>query len=221
MHRVVEPAILYFGTPVVLISTKNEDGTFNLAPISSAFWLGWRCVIGIGTNTKTSINMLRTRECVLNLPSVNEVGAVNKLARLTGCNPVPARKLGKGYRYEPNKFHAAGLTPVVSEVVDALCVKECPVQLEAVIRSINPIGEDDEKLKSRIVSYELKIVKIRVDDRILIDDDLNRIDPDKWRPLIMSFQHFYGLGNRIHESILAEIPESLYKMVKDGDQKSG
>ena len=32
----VEPAILYFGTPVVLISTVNEDGTSNLAPMSSA-----------------------------------------------------------------------------------------------------------------------------------------------------------------------------------------
>ena len=27
MHQVTQPAILYFGTPVVLISTVNEDGT--------------------------------------------------------------------------------------------------------------------------------------------------------------------------------------------------
>lgn len=37
---VSEPHILYLGTPVVLISTVNEDGTHNLAPMSSAFWLG-------------------------------------------------------------------------------------------------------------------------------------------------------------------------------------
>jgi flavin reductase (DIM6/NTAB) family NADH-FMN oxidoreductase RutF len=35
-HRIAEPAILYFGTPVVLIGTSNEDGTPNLAPMSSA-----------------------------------------------------------------------------------------------------------------------------------------------------------------------------------------
>ncbi len=35
-QRVIEPAILYFGTPVVLIGSSNEDGTPNLAPISSA-----------------------------------------------------------------------------------------------------------------------------------------------------------------------------------------
>ena len=40
MHQVSEPAILYFGTPVVLISTQNENGSYNLAPMSSAFWLG-------------------------------------------------------------------------------------------------------------------------------------------------------------------------------------
>jgi hypothetical protein len=37
MHVTSEPGILYFGTPVVLISTTNEDGSYNLAPMSSAF----------------------------------------------------------------------------------------------------------------------------------------------------------------------------------------
>ena len=48
-HRVAEPAILYFGTPVVLIGTSNDDGSYNLAPMSSAWWLGWRCMLGLGT----------------------------------------------------------------------------------------------------------------------------------------------------------------------------
>jgi len=38
MHRTIHPSILYVGTPVVLIGTVNEDGTPNLAPISSAWW---------------------------------------------------------------------------------------------------------------------------------------------------------------------------------------
>lgn len=67
-HRVTEPNILYFGTPVVLISTLNADGTANLAPMSSAFWLGWRGVLGLANSSQTAQNLLRTRECVLNLP---------------------------------------------------------------------------------------------------------------------------------------------------------
>lgn len=53
MHSAIEPAILYFGTPVVIVGTLNEDGSPNLAPISSVFWLGWRCVIGVGAGSKT------------------------------------------------------------------------------------------------------------------------------------------------------------------------
>jgi hypothetical protein len=38
----------------------------------------------------------------------------------------------------------------------------------------------------------------------------NRIDPDKWSPLIMNFQKFYGLGGQVHPSRLADIPEQAY-----------
>ena len=84
MHITSEPAILYLGTPVVLISTVNEDGSYNLAPMSSAFWLGWRCMLGLSAVSKTTHNLLRTRQCVLNLPSESEVTAVNRLARKIG-----------------------------------------------------------------------------------------------------------------------------------------
>lgn len=39
----------------------------------------------------------------------------------------------------------------------------------------------------------------------------HRIDPDRWRPLIMSFQQFYGLGPRLHASRLGEIDEEWYR----------
>jgi flavin reductase (DIM6/NTAB) family NADH-FMN oxidoreductase RutF len=62
MHIKSEPSILYFGTPVVLISTKNENGTDNLAPMSSIFWLGWRCTIGLAAASKTTQNLMQTRQ---------------------------------------------------------------------------------------------------------------------------------------------------------------
>jgi len=36
MHKTIEPTILYFGTPVALISTLNEDGSPDLAPMPSS-----------------------------------------------------------------------------------------------------------------------------------------------------------------------------------------
>lgn len=44
-----------------------------------------------------------------------------------------------------------------------------------------------------------------------MDGDQNRIDPDKWRPLIMSFQKFYGPAEgQVHESLLGTVPEAFY-----------
>jgi flavin reductase (DIM6/NTAB) family NADH-FMN oxidoreductase RutF len=70
MHVVSHPSILYFGTPVALLSTVNTDGTANLAPMSSAWWIGYRCFMGLQSVSKTPENLRRTREIVINLPSI-------------------------------------------------------------------------------------------------------------------------------------------------------
>ena len=48
----IDPKILYFGTPVALVSSLNEDGTTDLAPISSFWALGWTLILGLLTETK-------------------------------------------------------------------------------------------------------------------------------------------------------------------------
>lgn len=211
MHVKCEPSILYFGTPVVLISTLNEDGSYNLAPMSSVFWLGWRCMLGLAASSKSPQNMISTGECVPNLPSVKEVAAVNRLARTTGSNPVPESKVRRGYRHESDKFGFAGLTPVASETVAAPRVRECPVQLEAIVEATHGMAEDDPVQRGHLVCIEVRIQRVYVEESILMNGEANRIDPDKWRPLIMSFQQFYGLGSRLHASTLGQIPESMYR----------
>jgi flavin reductase (DIM6/NTAB) family NADH-FMN oxidoreductase RutF len=212
VHISSEPAILYFGTPVVLISTTNEDGSSNLAPMSSAFWLGWRCMLGLAMASKTTENLLSTRECVLNLPSDSLASAVNKLARTTGSNPVPAGKARRGYVYEPDKFGISGLTSMASQTVAPLRVVECPVQLEAVLVGQHNLADDDEKLRGGVGVFEVRVQRTHIETSLLMEGETNRIDPDKWRPLIMSFQKYYGLApNQLHESTLAQIPEAMYR----------
>ncbi len=211
MHLKSEPPILYFGTPVVLISTLNEDGSYNLAPMSSAFWLGWRCMLGLAAFSKTTQNLLRTGECVLNLPSVNEVAAVNRLALTTGSDPVPEFKASKGYRYEADKFGIAGLTPMASETVAPPRVRECPVQLEARVAATHRVGEDNPAQQGFILCVETRIQRVYAEESIMMGGAEHRIDPDKWRPLIMSFQQFYGLGAQLRDSTLGTIPESAYR----------
>jgi flavin reductase (DIM6/NTAB) family NADH-FMN oxidoreductase RutF len=212
MHTTTNPAILYFGTPVVLISSVNEDGTYNLAPMSSAWWLGWRCMLGLSSSSKTPQNMARTGECVLNLPSAELVGAVDRLARTTASDPVPSAKLRRGYRHEKDKFGCADLTPIASDTVTAPRVEECPVQLEATVSTIHPVADDTPAMAGRLIAIEVAVRRVHIDDSLLVPGEPDRIDPDRWRPLIMSFQRFYGLADgEVHASELAKIPEGLYR----------
>jgi flavin reductase (DIM6/NTAB) family NADH-FMN oxidoreductase RutF len=202
MHKTIDPTILYFGTPVALISSVNEDGTPNLAPMSSVWWLGWSCMLGLGQMGQTAANLSRTRECVINLPSVDMVSHVDRLAMTTGRDPVPEKKLDWGYRHEADKFGLSGLTPDASVTVAPPRVRECPVQMEGVVHDVRPFGKNVSAL-----AFEVHIVKLHVEDSILIPgNDATRphIDPRRWQPLIMSFCRFFGLGGEAHPSRLAE-----------------
>ncbi|HVZ18714.1 MAG TPA: flavin reductase family protein [Terriglobales bacterium] len=210
MHKTIEPTILYFGTPVALISTLNPDGSPNLAPMSSAWWLGWSAMLGLGAMSQTSDNLIRTRECVINLPSDDLVTHVDRLALTTGKNPVPEKKASWGYRYEPNKFKVAGFTPVKSVSIAPPRVLECPVQMEGVLHDVRPFGKN-----VNANCFEVHIVKLHVDERLLEGDGPRpHIDPVRWRPLIMSFCRFFGLGGEVHPSRLAE--SDFMKFVRQG-----
>jgi|SRR5882762_9272110 len=210
MHRTIEPTILYFGTPVAIISSLNEDGTANLAPMSSAWWLGWSCMLGLGTMGQTSENLIRTRQCVINLPSEYQVSHVDRLALTTGRNPVPEKKLSWGYRHEPDKFGTAGFTPVRSVEVFPPRIAESPVQMEGVVHDWRPFGKNVSAN-----CFEVHIVKLHVDESLLVGDGPTpHIDPVKWRPLIMNFCRFFGVGHEVHPSRLAE--SDFMKFVRNG-----
>src|SRR5580698_3518054 len=117
MHKTIEPTILYFGTPVALISTTNPDGSPNLAPMSSAWWLGWTCMLGLGQSGQTSDNLISTRECVINLPSEDLVTHVDRLALTTGKNPVPEKKRDCAYSLHFDHRGVEVLTPLASALV--------------------------------------------------------------------------------------------------------
>lgn len=57
----------------------------------------------------------------------------------------------------------------------------------------------------------MAVSRVHVHPDIRLAGTENRIDPDTWRPLIMSFQHYYGLGGRLHSSKLATIDEEWYR----------
>ena len=157
-------------------------------------------MLGLGQVGQTSDNLIRTRECVINLPSEDLVSHVDRLALTTGKDPVPEKKSRWGYRYEPDKFGIAGFTPVESQLVAPLRVLECPIQMEGAVHDIRPFGKN-----VNANAFEVHIVKLHVDEGLLIGDGSRlHIDPVRWRPLIMSFCRFFGLGGEVHPSRLAD-----------------
>lgn len=199
MYKTIDPKILYFGTPVVLISTLNEDGSPNLAPMSSAWWINHSGMLGMSKKSKTVENLEREMECVLNLPSEHLVSAVDKLALLTGKNPVPVAKADMGYQFEKDKFGISDLTQGESHLVKAPLVKECPIQMEAIVQKIHSFDSPNP-----IAAIEVKILKVHIEDSLLMEGSSDHIDPEKWRPLIMNFCEFFGLSQKLHPSRLAE-----------------
>jgi len=201
--QTIAPKILYFGNPVALISSVNEDHSPNLAPISSFWALGWTMTIGLLTETKTLQNLERRPECVVNVPSPDLWQQVEALAPLTGQNPVPEDKSDK-FRFEKDKFAAGSFTPLPSEVVSPPRVKECPVQLEAITRSIHAlVGEPRVHKLGGAASVEVEILRVHVRCEFIISE--HHVDPAKWQPLIYNFRHYFGLGKELGTTFRAEV----------------
>jgi flavin reductase (DIM6/NTAB) family NADH-FMN oxidoreductase RutF len=152
--------------------------------------------------------MLRTREYALNPPSDTLAAAVDRLALTTGTDPVPPSKAERGYRHESDTFGLAGLTPVPSETVAPPRVAACPVTTEAVVEAVHPPG-DDEGQRGALVAVEVRVQRVQVHDAVRRAGTTDRVDPDAWRPPIMSFQKLYGLGPQVRPSALARVPERL------------
>lgn len=209
MHLRSHSPILYFGTPVVLVSTLNPDGSTNLAPISSIFWLGWRAILGIGAASQTAQNLLRTDECVLNLASVDLLDAVNRLALTSGVEKLSEWKIQQGYRYVRDKFGHAGLHQLASATVAPPRVAEAKVQQEAVLIKSHKISEETAG-NGQLMSLELRVSALHIAPELCLHGNPDRINPDAWPALFMSFQKFYGARPCEQTSRLARINQQAF-----------
>lgn len=199
MHVVPGIKVLYFGTPVVLVGTRNTDGGTNLAPISSAWWLGQTAVIGMGNTSQTVANLLREGECVLNLVASTQADAVDRIALTTGAAVVAPYRLEQGYRTVHDKFAEGGFTEQPSELVAPGRVAECPIQLECRLAAHHPVRRDG----LNVTIFDVDVLRAHVEEDLVMPGT-HYVDPDAWDPLIMKFCEFYGGGSNLRSSRLAD-----------------
>jgi flavin reductase (DIM6/NTAB) family NADH-FMN oxidoreductase RutF len=199
MHIVPGLKVLYFGTPVVLVSTLNPDGSANLAPMSSAWWLGDSAMLGMADSSQTTANLRRHGECVLNLPSAAMAEAVDRIALTTGRTEIAPYRREQGYVHVKDKFALGGLTQQPSSLVEPPRVAECPIQLECRVTSARPFGAPAVDA----TGFEVRVLRAHVDEELVIPGT-HYVDPLRWDPLIMKFTEFFGGGVNVRPSRLAE-----------------
>ena len=157
--------------PIAVVSTRNEDGSNNLAPFSFFTGVSAKPMIvafcplirtSTGQKKDTVINIEREKEFVINFVSEEIVEKIN----LTSTE-LP---------YGEDEFKYAGLTPLDSVVVQAKRLAESPIHFECVLRDILSYG--DEPGTGRIITGEVK--KIHIKDEL---EQSGRIDTDLFRPV--------------------------------------
>lgn len=195
--RIIHPKILYFGTPAVLLTTLNSNGSSNITPMSSAWALGQHMVLGLGEGGHGLANLRRHGECVVNVPGPELWESVEALASLTGAHPVPDHKRGV-FRFESDKFGASGLTAFPSHVVRPDRIMECPLQIEAKLVDLRMTGASP-----RFGIVEVEAVCVHAHKTMVVDE--SHIDPTVWSPLIYNFRHYFGLGAELGKTFRADL----------------
>jgi len=204
-HLTISPSVLYFGTPIALIVTRNPDGTANITPMSSAWALGSSVVLGLLADGQGAGNFRRRGECTLNFPSAELWPRVERIARSTGCDPVPAYKAEVGYTHVADKFTLGGFTEQPSDLVDAPRILECPLQFEA---KVNAFHEDEDRqdgaTRMRRLIVEVEVVRVHAHRDIVIPGT-DHIDTGRWNPLFYIFRHYFGNAALLGKTFKAEV----------------
>lgn len=146
--------------PIAVISTRNIDGTNNLAPFSFFTAVSAKPMIiafcplirSSDSEFKDTVkNILREREFTVNFCTENNYSKVN-----LASTELP---------YGQDEYVFTGLTPLDSEVVKAKRMKESPVQFECVFRDMLCYGK--EPGAGSMITGEVKVV--HVDESITKD----------------------------------------------------
>ena len=157
--------------PIAVVSTKNSDGSNNLAPFSFFTGISAKPMIvafaplirtSTGEKKDTVINIERDKEFVINFTTEANCDQVN----------LASSELA----YGEDEFIHAGLTPIASELVKPMRVKESPIHFECKLRDIISYG--DQPGAGTLITGE--VLKVHVAESIY---DQGRIITSAWKPM--------------------------------------
>jgi len=158
-------------TPVWVVGTYDLEGKPN---VMTAAWAGICCskppcvYVSLRKATYTYNNIMERKAFTVSIPSEEYVKEVDYFGITSG------KKV--------DKFSAAGLTPVKSDLVDAPYVKEFPLIIECRAIQIVEIGLHTEFIG--------EIVDVKADSSVLNEKnlpDIEKVKPIVWNAAGMSY----------------------------------
>lgn len=150
--------------PIAWITSTNQDGSLNLAPYSFFGGVNTRppmVMVSIGTHEgelkHTGENIGRTKECVIHIPSVSHIDAVNRSAQ----------------KYEANvsELLQIGLSTCESAVVQTPSIEGTMIRMECQLNQVIDLPTNQ--------MFLLDVVSLFIDDNVMINGvpDIKAIDP--------------------------------------------
>lgn len=158
--------------PIAVVSTRNLDGSNNVAPFSFFTAVSAKPMIiafcplirtSTGTLKDTPVNILREKEFVINIVSENIIEKIN----LTSTE-LP---------YGEDEFVFSGLTPIDSVAVKAKRIKESLIHFECIFRDRLNYGDDPGS--GQLITGE--VVRVHVAEELF--DENGRIITSRLKPV--------------------------------------
>jgi len=174
----IEPKVLFFPNPIVLVTSQGLESKPNIITIAWTGVVNSRPpMIGIAIQPiRYSHGLIRqSGEFGVNIPNSDLLRAIDYCGIASGRNT--------------DKFAATGLTPVLARKIRAPLIKECPVNLECILRHFISLGIHD--------LFIGEIVNVHVDERVL--DDKSNLDSSLLNPVTYFSQptDYWSLGDKI------------------------
>lgn len=157
--------------PIAVVSTRNSDGSNNLAPFSFFTGVSAKPMIvafcplirtSNGSKKDTVINIEREKEFVINFCTEEISDKVN-----SASSELP---------YGEDEFLYSGLNPLDSDLVKAKRVLESPIHFECRLRDILSYGDDPGC--GTLITGE--VIKVHINENIY---ENGRIITQKWSPI--------------------------------------
>ena len=170
-----------YPTPVLIVGTYDQHGKPN---VMTAAWGGICCsrppcvAVSLRKATYTYGNIVERKAYTVSVPSQEYVKEADYFGIVSGR--------------DEDKFSAAGLTPVRSDLVDAPYVAEFPFALECKLLHTVEIG-----LHTQFVG---EIVDIKADESVLAAG--GGLDIEKVKAILYAPENraYYGVGSRLGDA---------------------